>query len=499
MEKINNKAFYLPILILVSYLVYRFYDLSKIIKYFPLDNINDYPPHIAQLYFLAEYGFHSIVPYWFNGFKLFLLYPPGWNFFTYPIYLITNNLKLATFISVLSLFIIILITLLIFGNTQKFSKTKSFAFFILLFANTLAIGNYIRLGRVSELYSLTFFVIISCIVLYYKNKDLDWKFFILFTPSYSALLLGHPSTTIITQIIILSLFLIKKFKEKLIVIGSIILSLIITSFWWYPFITNLSPNLTRADFSVSKRLLDFSGIWIWDNIGSFIISAIFLLTFIFYIRSQFKKKQEFIFFSPILLLNLLFLTRLVVFIPLLKDIYPDVYMMFFLFFSIFFLLKARFNKGIIKLITIGLLLISIISIVISEIHTPKFTIYTQLEYDTIKIIDQLEGSFYMTPSFSSTSHPVSYYIYASIYNNISSPDGGIPFGTDDDYFEGLKDFKKYLLEKDCQNLISTMQFYNTTNLITYEEHCQTLKSCGLEEIETIEPVCAYKLNDKEIL
>ena len=74
-----------PILIFASYLLYRLYDQSAVLFFFPLDYSNDLSSVMAQLYFLAEYGFHAIIPHWYNGsFQLFQFYYPGWFYFVLP-------------------------------------------------------------------------------------------------------------------------------------------------------------------------------------------------------------------------------------------------------------------------------------------------------------------------------------------------------------------------------------------------------------------------------
>ena len=143
---IPDKWLYFPIVVLGIYFIYRLINQSQMIFQFPVETTSDYGAQMAQLYFFAKYGFHQIVPNWYNGFKLFLFYPPGWYFFVFPIYLFTKNILFATFISVLLMFLICFITLYIFGKTQGFSLTKITTFFLLLFANAIAIGNYIRLG-----------------------------------------------------------------------------------------------------------------------------------------------------------------------------------------------------------------------------------------------------------------------------------------------------------------------------------------------------------------
>src|SRR3989344_9622784 len=101
--KFNIKDYYLyfPILILGVYLIYRLIDQSQIISIFPLDKYNDWSSYMAQLYFLKECGFHNFCQYWYNGFISFQITQPGWYFFVYPLYLITNNVQITAYLSLI--------------------------------------------------------------------------------------------------------------------------------------------------------------------------------------------------------------------------------------------------------------------------------------------------------------------------------------------------------------------------------------------------------------
>jgi len=491
--KIKDKWFYFPILVLGLYFIYRLINQSQMLFQFPLELTNDYGAHIGQLYFFAKYGFHQIIPDWYNGFKLFLFYPPGWYFFALPIYLITKNILFTTFISVILMFLIIFIALMIFGRTQGFSIAKRIVFFLFLFANSIAIGNYIRLGRVSELFALTCLVVLATITLYFRNKKLNWKFFVIFILFYFLIIIAHPSTAILFHVLLLSLFIIKSLKEKLMLILASVTSVTLSSFWWLPFIMNLTPELNRVNFSVARRILHFSGAMALTSYVTFLVIGILGFTFFIYWKGRKYSRKELIFFMPILITGLLFVTRIVVFIPLLNKVYPDVYMIFFLFFSIYFLLSTKIKSSILKnLIIIGLIILPLLSVAVSEVHTPKFMEYTSLEHDTLEILPFVNGSFIFPVLYKPTSHPPMYYSYGAVYYNLSTPAGAIPFGAStSDYFMKIRSSEEYLKNKDCFNFIEIMVFINATDIITYNEHCNTLKECGLEEVKIKNEVCLF--------
>src|SRR3990167_7651768 len=153
--KFNNiKDFYLyiPIIILGAYFIFRLINQSQIITTFPLDKYNDWSSYMAQLHFLKECGFHNFCSYWYNGFINFQINQPGWYFFIYPLYLITNNVQITAYLSLIITYLLSFIA--IYFNRLKLglSKIKVLAFFLFLFGNAVAIGNYIRVGKIHELF-----------------------------------------------------------------------------------------------------------------------------------------------------------------------------------------------------------------------------------------------------------------------------------------------------------------------------------------------------------
>ena len=62
-------------------------------------NFGDMAMHVSLLFFLDEYGFHNIVPLWYDGFRLFHLYPSASFFFLLPLYQIISDVNLVVFVS----------------------------------------------------------------------------------------------------------------------------------------------------------------------------------------------------------------------------------------------------------------------------------------------------------------------------------------------------------------------------------------------------------------
>ncbi|MBU2633706.1 MAG: hypothetical protein KJ674_00520 [Nanoarchaeota archaeon] len=487
---LKDKVFYLPIIILALYFIIRLIDQSKIMWIFPFDFTNDISSHMAKIFFLAKYGYHQLVPYWYNGYLLFKFYPPAWFYFTLPLYYLTKNVQIATFISILLIYTIGFIFIYILGKQENISKIKRVAFFLFFFANPLAIGHLLRVGRTPEMFAWLMMIPFIIIIFFYKKRTIDKKFFLLI-PFYGLILLSHQTVFIISNTLLLSLILIKRNKKELIkIILIIILTAILTSFWWFPFVFNISESsIIQPTYNFANRLLDFDKqLWV-ENIISFFIPLTFLILFYFYWIGKKKSKKELMFFLPEIFIAILFLFRLVSFIPLLNFIYPDVYNLFFIFISIFFILKTKFNKKIKKYIPLLLLSIIIVSSLFSIFYTPWFTKNTKLDQETISVFPYIDNKF-ITVGYDE-SYGKAFYSYAPIYYNLETPSGWSSQEINKNYLNKIKEIKIQFEKKDCKGFINVLKELNTTYVIAHDDNCNFLKDCDLKEKIKKERVCLY--------
>ncbi|MFH1210401.1 MAG: hypothetical protein V1645_00645 [archaeon] len=498
-ETIPDRYFYLAITILGIYFLIRLIDQARMIWTFPLGVTYDYPSHLGQLFFFAKYGFHSTVPNWYNGFKLFLFYPPGWYLLALPIYITTKNILLTTYSTIIIMFAAIFTGIWLLGKKEGWSKTKRTAFFLLLFGNTLAVGNYIRLGRVSELFALTNLVLLAALIYIYKDKKLDIWFAILFGISYPLLILGHPATAIIFHVLLLSFLITRKTASDIITLTLLtITGLLVSSFWWYPFLTTKSNELARSTFSVTQRLLDFN-YWAWDSWGTFIIVGAFLATFYLYWATNKKTRRDLIFYMPPIIVSILLITRTVIFIPILKEVYPDVYMMFFLLLTLYMLMNINFKKtpSIFKVIILAMLMITpIASVFASHIHTPYFIGHMDKEDRTIEIMRYVDGKVVIRdkPIDFVGVYPFPLYTYGAIHYDIKTPEGNNNFRTTTTENEKrFGELTETVEEGDCTKLKTVMNQLTAEEIISYDHYCPMLERCGLIKIKQIENVCLYKI------
>ncbi|MDP3729006.1 MAG: 6-pyruvoyl-tetrahydropterin synthase-related protein [bacterium] len=490
----SDKIFIIPIILLVGNFIYRLINFAKIITIFPLDKVNDISSYITLVYFFKEYGFLGFVPDWYNGFILFNTYPPGWVVYDYLFYITIGNLLLATFISTLCLYLLGFIGIWLIGKEIKISKIKIIAFFLFVFANPMLIGAVLKQGRLPSLMALVLFVYLVYICLYFKDQEINWRIIFL-SLIYAAIILTHQPEAILGGIFILGLIFLKKNKERIYVIGATTLGVILSLFWVIPFI-----HYVRAyhflDLGFSNWILDFEG-YFWNNLIGIIISLGVLVFFLIYYKQR-NKTQDLIFFSPVLILALLYLSRLISFIPLIKNIYIDPYNDFFLFFLTLFLVSLDYkniNKKIKGGIIIGLIIFSILGVLYNLTQTPYMEDRTDLEQNFLNLIPQIEGKYIFMFSEPLDTYSSAYYGYSTIYYDKYTVSGwGIIYKEYEYTLELEGNITQYFKERDCDPLLSTLKDFNTTEILTYGIDCEALTNdCKLPVVNTSGDACLLKI------
>lgn len=492
MKNIPDKWLYLPMIILGINFIYRLIDQSQLMHYFPFDYTNDISSYMAQLFFLDTCGFHAFCPYWYNGFITFQFTPPAWFFFTLPLLKIFGDVKVATYISMLLIFVIALIVFLYFGRLFRFSVVKRIAFFLFFFGNAIAVGNFIRLGDLHQLFGWVFLVIFGLIILYYKNRKINrWFYFTILV--LVIIILSHQTVAVLAPFVLLSLFLIKKNREKIKIVISGFMAVAVTSFWWIPYIQGFGDIAGRRHV-LTKNLISFDIQNLPENIATLIIPIMFWTISYFYLKSSKKPMKEFLFISPIIFLSLLLFFRIVFFIPVLRYVFPDSYLYLFLFFSIFLFLKLdlefiRFKK----LMCIVLISISLISVGINIFYTPQFIQTPKTEKIISEIFNYVDDDFLAFGENQHLLYSQAIYSYAPIYYNLSTPDGG-SYISDDKNSESIRYVLKNLQEINCESIIDGSNFLGVKYIIAYDEYCKNLDWCSLSRKKEIGNVCLYYIN-----
>lgn len=476
-KRIPDRWLIFSILILGVYLIIRLANFSAIIRYFPLDNVAiDFASHMSSLHFLKAYGFHNFVPNWYNGFVLFQFYHPGWAFFTLPLLYFFKDVKIATFLSVVLIYTLGFAFFYFFGKKIGLSKIKSVTYFLLFFANPLSLSYLFRTGRLPELLAWIWFVLVFILVMYYRNKKLDLKFVVLLTIIYSLLFLSHILFFIVASLVIFSLFIIKNNKERAILIIPIILTATITSFFWFDFITEVGDQRISS-FVPLQRYASRNPIDLNDVILGFVVPILFWVTSWLYFKNK-KINGEFRFFLPIIIMSILYFTRLLLFIPIFNRATPDMYNLLFIFISIYMIMNLdlnSFSARLKRIIFILSFIIPILFVVISIVNIENFSPYSIGVKNTLELFNYIDGKFVLYNGPISEGPLVA---YAAIYLNASTPQGWSPEYLTQSYLDKLNLNRNSLRNKDCTLFYNSLKNLKGKEVIVYFDDCGFLKSCS---------------------
>ena len=487
-SKVNPKWLYFPVILLFLNFFYRlFYDQAKMLKYFPVDYNTDGASYMAQLFFMKACGFHQTCYYWYNGFTNFLHSPPGWYLFTLPIFNIFKVVNVATYISMVLIFIISFFIIYFLYDKIGLTKIERIALFIFFFGNAIAVGNFIKLIRVHELFAWMNFLVFFFIIYYFKDKKFDWRYWFVI-PFYAFTLLAYQSVGVISSLLFLSLFLIKPPTEKIYVVLSAFSSLLLSAFWWLPFVLRLNEGGILS-MKQAAWVWTFNDLHFYTNIFIFIIPLLLCLIFYFYYKSH---RNNIFFYFPILLLAILFFFRLHPFIPVFGNIFPDPYLVFFIFFIVFLFFKLDYSKfNFFKFIPYFLMFLVLLSIGFNIFRTPFFVEPTYLNYDLEIALSNLNGSFLMFGDFGPKISLKNVYSYAPIKYNLSTPYGWYPEVKPQSYFYGLQDLDFYFNDNNCTGFLSMLKVYNITNIISLNENCNFFKLCNFKKVIKENSICSF--------
>lgn len=489
-EKIKDSAFYAAIALLAFILIYKLIDESRLIWVFPLDYTNDWSSHMAKLFFLAKYGFYNFVPNWYDGFTLFKLYAPAWFFYTLPIYYLTKNLQLSTYISLITLFLLGYLFIHMLGKVNKLSTTKRLAFFLLLFANPIAIGNFIRVGKIPEMFALVIFIPIFTLVWHYKDNKLDWKI-VIFMIFYSILSVSYLPGFAVSSLAVASLFLVKPAREKAMLALAVAGSMLATSFWWVNYLA-ASKKTMLNDLTFLKDLVSLERASLVDNVATTVIALAFIAAFYFYWKDKNKSGKELLFFLPILFTAVALATRIAVIIPYMNKLHPDTYNFFLLFMTLFLFFKTeKYPRLITKNAMLTITAIALASVITSITLIAPFKEHTERDEELISLLKYVDGKMVVFGNFESYAN--AYYSYSAIHYNTKSLGGWSTENISTEYRNRAKAVLDSFTNGNCNAFRKGLEGFDTTNVISSDDGCDTLKKCGLTEIKSDTHVCLYKM------
>ncbi len=495
--RIIDVGIVIAIILLGANVAVRLIDLSTIMKYFPFDYTNDLTSYLGQLHFLKVCGFYEYCPYWYNGFTTFLVTPPGWYILAYPLYVLTSSVTVAFFLSVILMLVAAAAAIIYLGKKLAITPLRSVALFALIFGNAIAVGNFFRLGRVHAMLNTILFTILLLIIWRYRNKDLD-KWFFAASVVFGMMLITHYQETILASILFAGLFLEKHgWKEKGKIVLAVVLAVVLSSWWLIGLLANISQS-SLIVFHEGKRALDFSPDRWLTNIGTYIVPMLFMVVLYYYKKVKKISVRSLAFFAPSIVLAVIYFTKMHVFVPVLRNISQDPYILFFAIQTAFlFILVIGELKGVVARIAAVLIVLgAIASVMVNVVATPYFTKHTPLDNEMLKIMDNVTGRYLIFGPAGEpfrASYSKAYYTYGSIYKNLSTAQGWSPPIASIGYLTELDLFEKNLNVLECDEMKERMRHFNTTQIIAYAPSCSKFNGCNLKEITRSENICLYSL------
>ncbi len=496
MSRLPKKYLIFPVILLLIYFIVRIVDQSKILFFFPLDYTNDISSYMAMLHFLKDYGYHGFVLNWFNGFTLFDVYAPGWFFFAYPIYYLSDDIQATVYISMLIMFALFAVLVYFLGKMEKWKSWHSFAFFILFVGSPFVVGDFIRQMRLPQMFGWISFILLIIIALHYRGRKID-AWFLWTIPVFALMIISHSAEVILFSLVVAGLLITRKsISEAAVVVLSMIAGIIVSMPWLYTFLTK-SPSLVVSQLNFSWWLLDFTGSFKFANITSIALSVMLFVVYALYSYSRKLKLRDHLFFAPILLFNLLFTFRVTPFLPLFSNLYLDPIVMFVYFFLLYFLFNINYETlgGTYKrLLKVGLTLLPVLFILVSVYHTPFFVTPSDKELYELSIVKDIEGNFITTWSDSPRFYSAAIVSYAPIFYNSTSATGWAYLHATPEYWNLLKNMQQQFDARDCHGFKASLEMLNVEEVFSYgKANCEITSYCGLELKVQKGDACLYRV------
>ncbi len=497
------KVLALPIIALISYLAVRLADQSLMLYYFPMDGSSqDWCSHIANLFFLGKYGFHASVPNWYGGdYVLFKYYPFLWHIFSYPFLAILKSPAKAAFASLIVMYFAGFAAVWKFGSITRISRISRIAFFAFFFANPVAIGVFLKLGKLPEMFGWLWFFALACLLYYYKEKPAGIKFALLFTALWTGLFYSHVLVFIVSFVFVAGFFFYKLLRKDFgfVLVGiacGISVAALASPLW-----KSLLEASDASKYAINQSTSPLS--WLLapglasnlnDKIFSTAAPLAFLLLLAIYFYAN-KSKNELLFYSLPAAFAIIYLTRLPARIPIINNASPDMYGLLFLFYALAVFFKTDFGKVPVrakKLIIFLVIVLPIFGVGLSAWQTPWYSPHSEAAADTIGLLGNVDGNFLTVNPPASEVRGACAYSYGAIYENAKTPLGWSPIAIPKEKYGPIKNLLDAGALDDCEGIRNAAADANVTNLIFYGKHCEALSSCfGRKFIET--NACLFKL------
>ncbi len=228
-----NRSWGLVILIGVGILLAELLLLSAIMNYVPVHTTaGDLATHIPMLFFSEQHGFWSESPEWYNGVWLFEFYPPGWVLFSLPLFFLSSNPLIVTYLSLVLILVLALVGCLLVAKSARINWSRGLVLFSVFMASPLMVNFVFRIGRFPEVLSWVLFVWLFAVAWYAHSRPLKW-WFLCSGIIFAMMMLSHVFAALMAAVLFLAVFVVvKSWKEKVFVIASFLLGLLLSVWWW---------------------------------------------------------------------------------------------------------------------------------------------------------------------------------------------------------------------------------------------------------------------------
>ena len=488
----------LCLLLLGGNFLVRLIDQAAMMQTFPFDYANDINSYIAQLHFLDACGYHGFCPYWYEGFVHLATNPPGWVFFAYPLLRFLGDPTDATYVSLVVLTLLGLLGSFWLASRERWNRLEGLAFFFFVFGNALAVGTFLRLGRLPAYMSMVFFVFfLGQLLAYLRSRRLSSLVYSALL--FSVLIVTHYQEAVLGGLFYVGLLLaVPTWIDRWKVIGAGILSLLLSSWWWIGFLRELSSSSVLA-IEEGKRLLDFSAAPL-TTLLTFLLPLVFLSYYTFLWRRHLSSRKHLHLFLPLAVVAVLMITRVLAFVPFFQNISAGAYFLFFILSSVYLLFLTfpqRYPSLLKRSLPFLLVLASIASVTVSVVHTPWYQRELPLvNQQVLSLFNDVEGKYYLvrSPHAPDALYTKPYYSYGPVYHNLTTAGGWYTTLASPSHLALLKDVSRSFKEGDCPTFVSALRAVHVTDVISDAKGCQQLDACGLTLVRGLSEACLYRFS-----
>jgi len=470
--------------------------MSTILQYQEIFNNRDGSSYIARIYFMNKYGYFQNAPNWNHGYGYtsFLFYPPLFAFFSIPFFIITGSVLYA-YMGIMVIFSVAAIALIyVLRYMAGLGKLQSLFLGLFFFFNPIAISRFYRTVRVSEQLGWLFLIVGFFLILYYKERKTDRKFFCLYGIISALTMLSHTANFILLTFALMGFFLYKRREDWIPISGAFVLGMVLSSFWWVPFIINEGDYLLSTEQFMNNTVLgSFPKNMLFASI-SFIIPLIAIVFMYMHIRNC-RRGRELLFLVPLSIPVLLFLFRLTPYIPIINRMGTGFFFLYPVLLGAYYMLKTKYDSKSDRILGVGVLVISVFVLVFTSMF------YSSMEKVDFRSCDEYGMAQKFFPEINGTYEilPISGYCrytaiaYATVFYDLNTTGNWHPEATPKSLEAKRLKLFSAIDNRNCSKVNELLNELRIEYLIGRDGQCDALKHCLSTMPDTYEDFCMYRV------